>query len=50
MLVPAVALGVLLLAVHQADRTGSPLSQVLSPSSLASLVPAAFENHTTTTP
>lgn len=43
LLVPAIALGVVLLAVHQADRTGSPVSEMFSPSALASLVPGAAE-------
>jgi len=43
LLVPAMALGVLLLAVLQTDATGSPISQMLSRSALASLVPGATE-------
>jgi hypothetical protein len=38
------ALGVVLLAVHQADRTGNPISQMFSPSALASLVPGSAES------
>ncbi len=42
LLVPAIALGLLLLAVHQADRTSSPLSSMLNSNALASLVPNAL--------
>lgn len=42
LLIPAVALGLVLLAVHQADSKGSPLSSILSADTLASLVPNAL--------
>jgi hypothetical protein len=42
LLVPAVLAGVLLLAVCVADRTGTSLSDVLQPTSVGDLVPAAL--------
>jgi hypothetical protein len=46
LLVPAFAVGVLLLAVFVADRTGASLSEVLEPGSVVDLVPAAFSSET----
>jgi hypothetical protein len=46
LLVPALAVGVLLLAVFVADRTGASLSEVLEPGSVVDLVPAAFSAET----
>jgi hypothetical protein len=50
LLIPAVALGLILLAVHQADSTGSPLSSILSADTLASLVPNALDAGVNQTP
>ena len=50
LLIPAVVLGLALLAVHQADRTGSPLSSILSADTLASLVPNALDAGANQTP
>jgi hypothetical protein len=38
----ALAAGVVLLALHQSDRTGEPLSSLLKPSSLVDLVPTVL--------
>jgi hypothetical protein len=42
LLLPALGVGVLLLAVFVADRTGASLADLLQPDAVTELVPAAF--------
>ena len=42
LLLPALGVGVLLLAVFVADRTGASLAELLQPGAVTELVPAAF--------
>jgi hypothetical protein len=44
LLVPSLALGLVLVAVHLANVTAAPVSSVLTPPGLARAVPAAVES------